>query len=141
MIKEQTNILNRTLARDLAASAQDEWNARFDRPLNIAIGDIWVAGNIAFYAQQDTPPSVYIDASPKASPWLDDSIVRAQGGVVAWMSDKRGKKPQALRDSQMASLVTRFPNIEELEPLCLKARWLGGSAPVYIGMAIIPPKE
>ena len=127
--------------RDLAASAQDEWNARFDRPLNIAIGDIWVAGNIAFYAQQDTPPSVYIDASPKASPWLDDSIVRAQGGVVAWMSDKRGKKPQALRDSQMASLVTRFPNIEELEPLCLKARWLGGSAPVYIGMAIIPPKE
>ena len=125
--------------RGLAASAQAEWHARCDRPLEIAIGDVWVAGNIAFYAQQDTPPSVYIDASPKASPWLDDSIVRAKGGVVAWMSDKRGKNPQALRDSQMASLIARFPGIEELEPLCLKARWPGGSAPVFIGMAIIPP--
>jgi hypothetical protein len=125
--------------RDLARVARDEWSARFDSPLTIAIGDVWLAGNIAFYCPQDMPPSVYIDASTKASPWLNDNEVRLRGAVVAWMPDKRGKSPQALKDSAMSPLIKRFPNIEELEPLVLQARWPGGSAPVYIGMAIIPP--
>jgi hypothetical protein len=125
--------------RDLARVAKDEWSARYDSPLKISIGDVWLAGNIAFYCPQDITPSVYIDASTKASPWLNDDLVRLQGAVVAWMSDKRGKSPQALDDSSMASLARRFPSIEELAPIRLNARWPGGSAPVYVGMAIIPP--
>ena len=124
--------------RDLATEIGSSWRARHDAPLSIAIGDVWLAGNVSFYDPQT--PSVYIDADPAKAPWLDDAQVREKGAVVIWTADKRGTRTIPLAESPFAGLQQRFPDLEEMEPLVLQARWLGGSAPVGVGWAIIPPR-
>jgi 4-amino-4-deoxy-L-arabinose transferase-like glycosyltransferase len=124
--------------RDLATEIGSAWRARHDVPLKVVIGDVWLAGNVSFYDPQT--PSVYIDADPEKALWLDDEQVRERGAVVIWMSDKRGTRAIPLADSPHAALPQRFPDIEEMAPLALHARWLGGSAPVSVGWAIIPPQ-
>jgi hypothetical protein len=124
--------------REFAAQVGEGWRERFDAPLAIAVGDIWAAGNVSFYGRER--PSVYIDADPASALWLDDEQVRAQGAVVVWLSDKRGRREIALDESALASLRERFPEIEEMPALTAHARWLGGSAPVTMGWAVIPPR-
>jgi 4-amino-4-deoxy-L-arabinose transferase-like glycosyltransferase len=124
--------------RELASEVGSAWRERFDTPLTVVVGDAWVAGNVSFYDL--AKPSVYIDANPASAPWLDDAIVRERGAVVAWMSDKRGTRELPLADSPLATLEQRFPAIEAMPPFTVRARWLGGSAPVTINWAIIPPR-
>lgn len=123
----------------LAREAQTAWDARADAPLSIVVGDVWLAGTVGFYAQ-GARPSVYIDADPAAAPWLDDAAVRERGALVLWTSDKRGRDAVPLDRSSLAGLAERFPDLVELEPIVVEARWLGGSAPVIVGIALIPPQ-
>lgn len=105
----------------------------------IVVGDVWLAGNVGFYAQ-GARPSAYVDADPAAAPWLDDAAVRERGALVLWTSDKRGRQAIPLERSSLAGLAERFPDLVELEPIVVEARWLGGSAPVIVGIALIPPR-
>lgn len=123
----------------LAREAQAAWDAHADAPLSIVVGDVWLAGNVGFYAQ-GARPSAFVDADPAAAPWLDDAAVRERGALVLWTSDKRGRQAIPLERSSLAGLAERFPGLVELEPIVVEARWLGGSAPVIVGIAIIPPR-
>jgi hypothetical protein len=124
--------------REMAAEVGGAWRERFGALLTIAIGDVWVAGNVSLY--DPATPSVFIDANPASAPWLDDETVRDRGAVVVWISDKRGTRVLPLADSPLATLEQRFPDIEEMPPFSVRARWLGGSAPVTVNWAIIPPR-
>jgi len=131
---ERIHFPGAALTREVEAA----WEARFSEPLDIVIGDVWLAGNIGFYAQS-ARPSAFIDANPVASPWLDDESVRARGAVVLWASDRRGRQAITLAQSHLSDLPARFPGLVELEPVVVDARWLGGGAPFTAGIAVIPP--
>ena len=45
-------------------------------------GDVWIAGNIAFYGAER--PSVFIDADPAKSPWITPAALARQGAVLIW---------------------------------------------------------
>ena len=64
----------------LAQAVSQQWETRFDGPVGTVIGSFWYAGNIAY--QIPNRPSVYIDADPRKSPWVDLSSIRQNGAVV-----------------------------------------------------------
>ena len=58
---------------------EQRWHAVVgDVRLAIVAGDVWIAGNIAFYGADR--PSVFIDADPAKSPWITAGGAGAAGG-------------------------------------------------------------
>jgi len=71
--------------RELAAAVEQRWHAVAGRaPLAIVAGDVWLAGNVAFYAQER--PSVFIDADPQKSPWITPAALARDGAVFIWQT-------------------------------------------------------
>ncbi len=71
--------------RELAAAVEQRWHAVAGRaPLAIVAGDVWLAGNIAFYGEER--PSVFIDADPAKSPWITPGVLARYGAVFIWQA-------------------------------------------------------
>jgi hypothetical protein len=92
----------------------------------VVAGDVWIAGSIAFYGAER--PSVFIDAEPAKSPWIDAGALRREGAVLIWQPT--AGEPPRLRDFPTAQ---RQPEIElpYVPPL--------GHPPVRLDWAIVPP--
>ena len=68
---------------ELARVVEQRWHAvSATPPLAIVAGDVWLAGNIAFYGADR--PSVFIDADPAKSPWITPDALARQGAVLIW---------------------------------------------------------
>ena len=71
--------------RELAAAVEQRWHEAVGRaPLAIVAGDVWLAGNVAFYAEER--PSVFIDADPAKSPWITPAALVHDGAVLIWQA-------------------------------------------------------
>jgi 4-amino-4-deoxy-L-arabinose transferase-like glycosyltransferase len=71
--------------RELAAAVEQRWHAVVgSRPLLIVAGDVWLAGNIAFYGKER--PSVFIDADQGKSPWITSAALARDGAVFVWQA-------------------------------------------------------
>ena len=118
--------------RALAQEVETLWQARFDEPLRIVIGDTWVGGNVAAYAS--VRPEVYIDGNPARSAWLDDALVRQQGAVVVWQDRTDQGQP-----SEPYGVAGRFACLEPAAPITLS--WDTGAElpPLRFGLAFIAP--
>lgn len=121
----------------LAAEVSAAWQARFDRPLDYVVGDVWPAGNIAWY----TPgrPSVYGFADPRRAPWTDDASVRKAGAVLVWTKGSRGETPMPLADAGFGDVQARFGTVEEQPTLVLPWQTWADRPPLHVGWAIVPP--
>lgn len=64
----------------LAQEVSRRWQSHFDTPAETVIGMFWYAGNIAYHTPNR--PSVFIDADPKKSPWIDLAAIRRHGAIV-----------------------------------------------------------
>jgi 4-amino-4-deoxy-L-arabinose transferase-like glycosyltransferase len=74
--------------KELAAVVEQRWHAAVGRaPLAIVAGDVWLAGNIAFYGQER--PSVFIDADWTKSPWITPAALARDGAVFIWQAPLR----------------------------------------------------
>ena len=106
---------------------EQRWHALTgDTPLPIVAGDVWIAGNIAFYGADR--PSVFIDANPAKSPWITASALARLGAVLIW--------PVSAGEPDW---LGRFPTAQRQEPLELPYVPPLEHPPARFGWAILRP--
>lgn len=69
----------------IAAHLEKDWRDRTGQPVHYVIGEVWAAGNVAFFAKDN--PSVFIDGNRNASPWVDESQLKQCGALLVWKRD------------------------------------------------------
>jgi 4-amino-4-deoxy-L-arabinose transferase-like glycosyltransferase len=125
--------------RLLAEQVEQIWQSRFHRPLPVAAGEWWLAGNVALYGPSrahvwgGSDPDLS-DFGPHYAAWLSDASLRATGGVVLWNDARLGGKLPA-------GLAARFPHLEVLPPLTIPYQTSAPLPPVRVGLAVIPPQK
>ncbi|MBI1774328.1 MAG: glycosyltransferase family 39 protein [Proteobacteria bacterium] len=116
----------------LAAKATEAWHEAYGTKLRYVVGRMWVAGNLAFYSADR--PSVFIDANPRISPWIDDNDLRVRGGIVVWNLYVDG---EAMPEWLARSFPTAVPQPTVILPLSrIPARM-----PVKVRWALLPPMD
>ena len=112
---------------ELARVVEQRWHAVVgDVRLPIVAGDVWIAGNIAFYGADR--PSVFIDADPTRSPWIAPGALARQGAVLIWSASEG--PPEWLG---------RFPAAQRQQPIELPYVPSLGHSPARFGWAIVKP--
>ena len=107
-----------------------EWERIYpNQPLEIVVGNLWLGGNIGFYAPERL--RVFIDYDEAKSPWVSKKDLSEKGGVIVW----KGKKDLP-------------PNIAQnhadyiIQPaLTLPWNNMKNKDSFILGWAIIPPKS
>jgi Dolichyl-phosphate-mannose-protein mannosyltransferase len=115
--------------RELAALVEQRWHQLAGgAPLAIVAGDVWLAGNIAFYGKER--PSVFIDADPRKSPWISPAALAREGAVFIW---QEGAGPPPRLDAYPAARPERPIELPYVPPL--------GHAPGRFGWAVLAPTQ
>ncbi len=114
----------------LADSITAMWRDATGQPLRFVVGDMWLAGNIAFYSPDR--PSVLEDGDATASPWIDPAAVGSAGAVLVWDADAFG-------DALPAALRLKFPSAIPQTALVLEKQCPRARKPVRIAWALLPP--
>jgi len=127
--------------REIAETATQEWRRRFGKPLEYAIGDTWLAGNVAYYAPgtgaAGRPHVVIFPGMEKTSPWASLGDIRAKGGVLLWFVDgKTNADPYA---EMPAFFQEKFPEAEIQKTLYVSPETGAPLKPVAVGWAVLPP--
>ncbi len=106
---------------------EQRWHAVVgDARLAVVAGDVWIAGNIAFYGADR--PSVFIDADPTRSPWITPAALARQGAVLIWSASEG--PPEWL---------SRFPAAQPQQPIELPYVPPLGHPPARFAWAIVMP--
>ena len=114
---------------ELAQAVEQRWHAvAGPAPLPIVAGDVWLAGNVAFYGADR--PSVFIDADEDKSPWIAPSALVRQGAVLIW--DASVGDP---------AWLARFPTAQRQPAIELPYVPPLGHPPARLGWAIVPPSS
>lgn len=121
--------------RTLAQHVEADWRLRYARPLRIAIGSEWIAGNIGAYAS--SRPQVFIDGDVSRSAWLDDARVRSEGAVVVWEIEDADQAQTGIP----FGLAARFDCVVPVPAITLD--WETGAKvpPLRFGLAYIAPED
>jgi hypothetical protein len=109
----------------------DSFARRVGKELPIVTGDPRTAELVELGAA--SRPSVFLQATPKRSPWVSLRDVRAKGAIVVWpTTDTAGTPPTAIRED--------FPDIVPEVPRAFE-RLVQGRLPLLrIGWAVIRPQ-
>jgi hypothetical protein len=114
----------------LAHSIAATWRDATGQPLRFVVGDMWLAGTVAFYAPDR--PSVFSDADPAANPWIDPVALAVAGAVLVWDAN-------ASDDAIPAALQQKFPAAIGQTAVVLAKLSSRARKPVRIGWALLPP--
>ncbi len=117
-------------ARQIAEFFGESFERRIKEPLAAVAGDPQLAALVSLGHGR---PHLFLDASPRRTPWLTSAKFNETGGVVVWRaSDTAGTPP--------ADLAQRFPGLVPEVPRAFE--WLvNGRQPLLrIGWAIVRPK-
>jgi len=126
--------------RALAEEISAEWQQRMHTPLRYVIGDIWVAGNIAWYApgQTDQRPHVLINGDYSISPGVTPEDIRKYGGVIVWC---RGDCTHQDNEDVPGWYWTEFSQEAKMQPVLAIPQQTGAPVnPTRIGWAILAPE-
>jgi len=117
------------------------WTEKFpNTPMPYIIGDVWRAGNIAYYWPETgsgkRAPSVFIDADPVISPWVVPQEIEKTGAIFVWYLPNAGK-PQNIRQTYYQEM---YPALQLMPPLQLAwDSWFTDNR-LELGWAILAPK-
>lgn len=126
-LKKRAHFPGETMATELT----EAWKERYPQPLNFVVGSIWIGGNMAYYSDQH--PSILYDADNSRSPWVDNTDLLAQGGLIIWNESMDGEK------AQYQKLLKLYPEAQ-IQPTREYPWHLNSERePVRIGWAILPP--
>lgn len=120
----------------LAATVGTVWHDRFRTPVPYVVGDVWAAGNVAYYLPEW--PHVLIKGDYEISPWLTRADVRKAGAIIVWCMQDCAYKNRDYEEAQ-PPFVKDFPQAEIQEPIILSRQTDAVVPPAKIGWAIIPP--
>ena len=114
--------------KELASEVTDRWHATTDKPLKYVIGNVWHAGNVAFYSD-DRPSTLFADGDYHFNPWVTQEGLKQFGAVLVWDAKQEGA-------GIPSRLATRFPGAV-LQPVLP----LYGKVVLYsIGVAFLFPE-
>jgi hypothetical protein len=114
----------------LADTVTARWRDATGRPLRFVVGDMWLAGNVAFYSPDR--PAVFQDADAAANPWVDAVALAIDGAVLVWDADAKG-------DQIPVELQRQFPAAVKQQSLVLAKLCPRTRKPVRIGWALAAP--
>lgn len=118
-------------ANDMGNYFADTFQRRTGKPLAILAGDPRTASVIALAAPSG--PSVYFDAAPERSPWVNAEDIKRDGAVVVWpATDTIGAPPPDIK--------ARFPDLVPEIPRAFDRRVQGLLPPVRVGWGMIRPQ-
>jgi 4-amino-4-deoxy-L-arabinose transferase-like glycosyltransferase len=123
--------------KNLSMHIIEAWHGHFHTPLRYVIGDMWAAGNVAWYA--DDRPHVFLDGDMRISPWIDAGDLKSSGGIIVWCIQccESMTGTAAIPEKLHAS----FPQAEVQEPLTLNRMTFAHIEPAIVGWAILPPSR
>ncbi|HZR87658.1 MAG TPA: glycosyltransferase family 39 protein [Bradyrhizobium sp.] len=117
-------------SRAIGAFFTDAFERRTNHRLAAVAGDAEIASLVALGAGR---PHLFLDANPKASPWIDQAKFNETGGVVVWRaSDTAGTPP--------AEIARHFPGLVPEVPRSFDRLVNGRQPTLRIGWAIVRPK-
>ena len=90
------------LGKEFASEVTDRWHAKTGQSLKFVIGDVWHAGNVAFYSD-DRPSTLFADGDYHFNPWVTQEGLKQFGAVLIWDAKQEGT-------SIPSRLATRFPS-------------------------------
>ena len=103
------------------------WAAQTNNaPLRIVAGDIWTAGLVGM--RDKNPPSIFIDADVRKSPWVNPERLNRDGVLVVW---RTGSPPPA-----------RFAPMRPIaQYMTIPVKGAPKAKPVELSYLIIPPAK
>jgi Dolichyl-phosphate-mannose-protein mannosyltransferase len=109
----------------------DSFARRVGKELPIVAGDPRTAELIGLGAA--SRPSLYLEATPKRSPWVSIDDIRTKGAIVVWpTTDTAGTPPEAIKQD--------FPDIVPEVPRAFERSVQGRLPLLRIGWALIRPQ-
>lgn len=87
--------------KEFASKLTERWHAKTGQPVKFVIGDVWHAGNVAFYSD-DRPSTLFADGDYHFNPWVTQEGLKQFGAVLIWDAKQEGA-------SIPSRLATRFP--------------------------------
>lgn len=117
----------------------NEWGSRYDQPLSYVGGDVWIAGNVAWYSE--SRPSVYINNNRKSAPWITDEDLKSKGGVVVWNMGLVGSQKDSITKEEIDMYKERFGGFDEQIPIAVNWAVDYELQKIVIGWAIVPPNN
>jgi len=125
----------------LAAEVLDLWQQKSDLPLRYIGGDLWLAGNAAWYSGLPQRPSVAIDMDIRRAPWVTDQEIRVNGGVILWDMGSATTPKKSLSEEKLTQYRRRFGPLILGDPINLDWGVGGMMPPVVVGWGIVLPAE
>lgn len=122
----------------MAEEITNKWNALYGIPLEYAIGDTWLAGNLAYYAPTAPRPHVFIKGDPSINNWVDPNDIKNKGGIIVWGSEHC--YDQHIAQSIPLYLKELFPTAELQQPLTIAWQTRYPVSPAVVGWAVVPPQ-
>jgi hypothetical protein len=118
--------------RQIAQFFSDSFQKRTGTPLAVVAGDPRTAALISLGAP--SRPSLFLDATPERTPWVNFDDVRRKGAIIVWpASDTVGAPPP--------EIAARFPDLQPDQPRVFE-RPVSGRLPVLrYGWAVIRPQS
>jgi 4-amino-4-deoxy-L-arabinose transferase-like glycosyltransferase len=108
----------------------DAFERRNGKALEIVAGEPRLAALVALMSRPRA--SLYLDATPERSPWIDPQEVSRKGALVVWgAADTTGVPP--------AEIKTRFPELTPDVPRAFSRFTLTGTPTVRIGWGTVRP--
>lgn len=109
----------------LAEELNKFWRDKYNQPLEIVAGDIWIAGNFGLYAPDR--PHVFIELNEEKSAWLSYQKLAQKGGIVVWNArlgkeipdEYIGKDSEILSFKIMPNIILPYINHEQEKPFIL----------------------
>lgn len=112
---------------EITQQLKARWAAQTNNaPLRIVAGDIWTAGLVGL--RDEHPPSIFIDADARKSPWVTPDRLNREGVLVVW---RTGSPPPA-----------RFAAMRPIaEYITVPIAGAPKAKPVELSYVIIPPQK
>jgi hypothetical protein len=118
-------------AYEMARFFADSYARRIGKELPIVTGDARTAALIGLGAA--SRPSLYLEATPKRSPWVSIGDIRAKGAIVVWpTTDTAGTPPADIRQD--------FPDMVPEVPRAFERTVRGRLPLLRFGWAVIRPQ-
>jgi hypothetical protein len=109
----------------------DSFERRTGTALQIVAGEPRTAALIALGAH--SRPSLFLDATPKLSPWVRADALKTKGAIIVWpTTDTAGTPPPAIRE--------HFPELVPEVPRAFERSVQGRLPLLRIGWGVIRPQ-